>query len=301
MADSAPTSPKLGYYLGCPGWGSADGSGVIYPPKAPRTTWLSWYSRSFNSVEGNSSFYSLPTREVFARWAGETVDGFQFCLKIPREISHDARLVGCESLTTALLDRLQLLKDANRLGPSFLQLAPTFSIQEFRALVNYIESWPTELPLAVEVRHADYFDDGQHERALDDLLTKHRVDRCLFDSRCLFCAPASTESERISQGRKPKSPHRVTVTGSRPMLRFVGRDQIDLADPWIAEWAPIVASWLDQGLTPYVFMHAPNDAFAPILARRFHAALRAVRPQTPELPVPDFGPPGDSSRQRRLF
>jgi uncharacterized protein YecE (DUF72 family) len=301
MTDSAHTSPRLGYYLGCPVWGSADWTNVIYPAKAPRNAWLNWYSRSLNTVEGNSSFYSLPTREVMERWAAETADGFQFCLKVPREISHDARLVGCESATAALLDRLQLLKDSNRLGPSFLQLAPTFDSREFRALTRFVELWPAELPLAVEVRHADYFDDGRNEHALDELLSSRDVDRCLFDSRCLFSAPPITESERVSQRRKPRSPHRLTVTGSRPMLRFVGRDQVELADPWIVEWAPIVAGWLDQGLTPYVFTHAPNDAFGPQFARRFHEALRVVRPQTPQLHIPDFTPPTKNSRQRTLF
>lgn len=301
MPDSVQQSPNLGYYLGCPVWGSADWANVIYPPKTSRATWLNWYSRSFNIVEGNSAFYALPNREVIARWINETGEGFQYCIKVPREISHDARLVGCESATAALLDRLQLLQDGGRLGPSFLQIAPTFNVREFRSLTRFIETWPKEIPLAVEVRHADYFDNGKNERALDDLLTSHSVDRCLFDSRCLFSAPPSTDSEQVSQQRKPKSPHRITVTGKRPMLRFVGRDQIELADPWINEWAPIVAQWLDQGLTPYIFTHAPNDAFAPMLARRFHAALRRLRPNMPELLLPDFTPPEKSSRQRKLF
>lgn len=300
--NAAPvTSPSLGYFLGCPVFASADWGGLVYPAKAPRASWLSWYSRSFNTVEGNSSFYSLPTREVIERWASETAEGFQFCLKVPRDISHDARLVNCERLTDELIDRLCLLKDRNRLGPSFLQLAPNFSAREFAALVKFVAAWPKELPLSVEVRHSDYFDDGRHERNLDELLVLHGVDRCLFDSRCLYSAPASTQSELVSQGRKPNSPHRLTVTGKRPMLRFVGRDQVELADSWIANWAPVVAEWIDQGLTPYVFTHAPNDAFGPAFARRFHAALRQIRPATPELSIPDFTPPVKDSRQRRLF
>lgn len=301
MVPSPVASPSLGYFLGCPVFASADWGGLVYPAKSPRANWLSWYSRSFNTVEGNSSFYSLPTREVIERWASETAEGFQFCLKVPRDISHDARLVNCERLTDELIDRLWLLKERNRLGPSFLQLAPNFSAREFTALLKFVAAWPKELPLSVEVRHPDYFDDSRHERNLDELLTSHGVDRCLFDSRCLFSAPSSTQSELVSQGRKPKSPHRLTVTGKRPMLRFVGRDQVDLADPWIAQWAPIVAGWIDQGLTPYVFTHAPNDAFGPSFARRFHAALRVLLPTTPELLIPDFTPPEKSSRQRKLF
>lgn len=296
-----PASPQLGYYLGCPVWASPEWGGVIYPPSAKRGTWLSWYSKAFNSVEGNSAFYSLPSRELIARWCDETAEGFQFCFKVPREISHDARLENCEQATMALLDRLQLLQERHRLGPTFLQLPPTFSFAEFDALVDFIDRWPEEFPLAVEVRHADYFDAGRREAILDELLRGRDIDRCLFDTRCLFSAPPTTTTELTSQQRKPKSPHRTTVTGSRPMLRIVGRDRPEEADPWLAEWTPIIAQWLDEGLTPYIFMHAPNDAFAPPLAWRFHEMLRALRPKTPELPPPDLAPPEPPSRQQMLF
>ena len=58
------------------------------------------------------------------------------------------------------------------------------------------------------------------------------------------------------------------------MLRLVGRDGVEPAMPWVTEWAPIVAGWIAEGLTPYVYAHAPNDLYAPQLARAFHDELR---------------------------
>ena len=170
------------------------------------------------------------------------------------------------------------------------------------ALARFLNAWPSDLPISVEARHSDYFDEGECERRFDQLLTSHGMDRCLFDSRALFSAPPTDESERESQRRKPRSPFRTTVTGSRPMVRFVGRNDLSVITPWVDEWASIVASWIDRGLKPIVFTHAPDDAFAPQFGRLFD---RAIREKTPELPgLPPW--PGEVERasrktQRSLF
>lgn len=86
------SAPRLPLMLGCPVWGCADWGGQVYPLKTPRSQWLHWYSRTFNTVEGNSTFYALPSVETTRRWASETANGFRFMLKFPRVISHDSEL-----------------------------------------------------------------------------------------------------------------------------------------------------------------------------------------------------------------
>ena len=81
------------------------------------------------------------------------------------------------------------------------------------------------------------------------------------------------------------------------MVRFVGRDEPAEAEAFLSEWAPRLASWLDEGRTPYFFTHAPNDLVAPELARRLHEALRSLRPSIP--PLPDA--PTPRARQQELF
>ncbi len=54
-------SPSLPMFIGCPVW-NCDGWGdVVFPAGTKRAAWLSWYTRMFNCVEGNSSFYAIPT------------------------------------------------------------------------------------------------------------------------------------------------------------------------------------------------------------------------------------------------
>ena len=86
------------------------------------------------------------------------------------------------------------------------------------------------------------------------------------------------------------------------MLRFVGRNDLEISRPWLSEWVPVVAGWLTEGRTPYVFMHSPNDLFAPSLARLFHQELSKLIPDLPLLPVwPGEIAAQNQFQQRELF
>jgi uncharacterized protein YecE (DUF72 family) len=276
-------SPRLPYSLGCPVWACPQWKGSLYTADAARGDWLGQYSSVFQTVEGNSTFYSLPSLETVKRWAGEARPGLAFALKFPRLITHERRLRDAAAETRAFLAVLSVLRDAGRLGPSFLQLPPNFDAREFPALEGYLRQLPRGFPYAVEVRHRDYFDQRRHEPALDDLLRSHAIDRVLFDSRALYSAPPSDDAEHVSQTRKPRSPLRFTVTGSRPFLRIVGRNDVTSVRPWLAEWSAQVAGWIDEGLHPFVFTHTPDDQFAPQMAELFHEELHRRRERLPLL------------------
>lgn len=288
-------------YVGCPVWASAAWVGKLFTADAPRRDWLRQYSSAFNTVEGNSTFYALPTAAAVRRWAETARPGFRFVLKFPRVISHEKQLVDAEAETEAFLDVLQVLRAAERLGPTFLQLPPTFGAGQFPVLADYLRDLPRAWPWAVEVRHPDYFDGGPHEQALDQRLQALGIDRVLFDSRPLFAAPPSDAAEEEAQRRKPRPPLRRTVTGRRPLLRLIGRNDVAQVQPWCAEWAAVVAEWLAQGRTPYVFTHTPDDRFAPDLARLFHQELVRRVPDLPPLPAWPAEVAARAPQQRRLF
>lgn len=295
---SATETQQQPWFLGCPVWASPQWVGSLYA-SSDRRKWLRDYSAVFNTVEGNSTFYGLPAADVIQRWGESTADGFRFALKFPREISHDCELVQAQGQTAEFLQVLDQLDRLDRLGPSFLQLSPRFSGRNFIALASYLKRLPKEFPYALEVRHADYYTQPL-EKELDDLLAEFGIDRVLFDSRPLFSKEPSDEYEQQSQARKPLLPHRVTVTSGRPMLRLVGRNDVSESLPWIREWAPVIAGWIAEGLTPFVFTHSPNDAHAPEFAERLHEEVR----QHTELVPPLQAWPGrtaGSPRQQSLF
>ena len=289
------------YQLGCPIWACEHWRGGLYGRKASREQWLGQYADVFDAVEGNGTFYGLPRPDTVRRWADSVPSGFAFCLKVPRVITHDGRLRGHAAQKRAFLDLLAILADAGVLGPTLMQLGPGFDRTDFDALQQSLRRWPNDFPLAVEVRHRDWYDEGPVEASLDDLLRESDHDRVLFDSRALYATPPQTPCETVSQTRKPRTPIRRTVTGRRPMVRFIGRDDVAAVDPWIDEWVRVVAGWIDAGLRPIVFTHSPDDRFAPDFARRFHRRLVEVRANTPPLPKFRGESEPKAARQPKLF
>ena len=256
-------------------------------PKGTRPSeFLSEYSRTFNTVEGNSFFYALPKIDVVERWVAQAADGFEFCFKVTRDLSHSGSLTGKGAVYDHLLHCLDCVARAGKLGPTFLQLHASFSPKRLTELESFCSQWPNRFPLAVEVRHPDFFTIASSEQALNQLLESHDVDRVIFDSRALFHAPPSDPAEERSQGRKPKLPVRWKTTGQRPMIRFVGRNKIESVLRWQEEVAEKVAMWISEGKHPYVFIHTPDDTLAPYSCRQFHRLLQKQIPSLPDLVFP---------------
>lgn len=294
--DSTPTNAKC--FVGCPVWACDGWVGSLYS-SSKRRTWLSEYSEVFSTVEGNSTFYAMPTIATVKRWADETRPGFRFALKFPRVISHDCRLQHAQEETRLFIEALEVLQQCDRLGPSFLQLPPSFSGKQFTVLESYLRQLPRELPFAVEVRHLDFFQHSPHDDRLNELLFELGMDRVIFDSRALYSNAPSDEYEEASQSRKPDLPVRPVAIGNRPLVRFVGRNSVDETQPWIEEWTPVIAEWIDRGKTPYVFTHSPDDLYAPQFAARFIRELRNLSPQVAALP--ERWPGQNIRRQQKLF
>ena len=86
---SAGDQPR--FYLGCAVWAHPSWSGVLFPRNARSTDYLRLYSRRLTTVEGNTTFYAIPSAETVRRWAEETPPSFRFCFKLPRDVSHQDR------------------------------------------------------------------------------------------------------------------------------------------------------------------------------------------------------------------
>ena len=257
------------YFLGCPIWGNRAWVGELFAPEAKQTDFLRQYASVFNTVEGNTTFYGLPTAKTAARWLADTSKGFRFALKFPRAISHGKRLRNAEPETAAFMDLLATLQD--RIGPSFLQLPPSFGPMDLPALDEYLVALPAAFHYAVEIRHGLFF--AQAEDELNAVLKSHRANRVVFDTRGLHSASTDDRAGREAQRKKPKVPVRFVATGRFPFVRYVGHPEVRENLPLLAEWAPVVAGWIREGRTPFVFFHAPDDFYAPQLARHFHRLL----------------------------
>ena len=109
-----PLWDRWSYRIGCPVWGCRNWSNDIYPNGTPPDDYLAWYSMAFPTVEGNSTFYGVPSKSTFEKWRDSSTELFRFCFKFPRKISHDLQLVHCDVELAEWLDRLSVLQQANR-------------------------------------------------------------------------------------------------------------------------------------------------------------------------------------------
>lgn len=148
------------YRVGCTGWGYDDWRGPFYPARTPPGEYLARYGRVFDLVEVDSSFYRTPSAEMTERWSRDTPPGFVFTMKLPGELTHEARLRGVEEPLYRFLEATEPLRRARKLGPFVLQLPPSFTRSEgAEPLEAFLEQWPRGERLAVELRHGSWWTD----------------------------------------------------------------------------------------------------------------------------------------------
>lgn len=271
----------LPYFLGCPSWSEPAWRGSLYPEGSSSAHFLALYAGLFNAVEGNTTFYADPSAASVARWAQQMPAHFRFCAKLPRRISHAGDLR--EQLDPAQAFRKLLAPLGARVTPYWLQLPASFGPQRLPELIGFIEPWSAG-ELAVEVRHPAFFARDEEERRLNRLLHERGIERICLDSRALFSCTSRDAAVLHAQAKKPRLPPRPTAFSQAPQLRFIGHPELPANDPFMRPWLDKVAAWIEEGRTPYVFLHTADNRLAPQLAQRFHGQLMARLPGLPALP-----------------
>jgi uncharacterized protein YecE (DUF72 family) len=146
------------------------------------------------------------------------------------------------------------------LGACFIQLPPHFSPQNTPVLERFLMKWPTHLPLAVEVRHPDFFNSQLGERYFD-LLTSFKAIAVITDVA----------------GRRDVCHGRLTTSST--MIRFVGNGLHPTDYQRIDQWMDKCRIWLDEGLhTVWFFTHEPDNLLAPDLAEYTVSKIRSMFP-----------------------
>jgi len=271
-----------GYYLGCPGWGMKTWIGRLFPPGTRSNDFLARYAEVFNTVEGNTTFYALPSPDTVARWNEQTPPHFRFCFKFPREITHDhlLDLSHAGDHVAAFFERIEPLGD--KVGTLFLQLPPRFDAGQLARLRVFLAGLPRGHHYALEVRAPEFFVPGPAEAELLALLREHAIDLVILDTRGIHASKSLEHAE--TRARKPNLPVIMRATASHPFVRCVPHEDFAQSRAIAEAWATQVAGWVAEGKTPYVFLHAPDDTFAPENAYAFHAMLRA-RAEVGDLPA----------------
>jgi uncharacterized protein YecE (DUF72 family) len=129
---------------------------VFYPPGARQEEFLPFYSRVFDTVELDSTFYKPPEPTIARSWARHTPPGFRFAAKVPRSVTHDAHLRGANPEMSELARALEPLGE--KLGPILVQMPPDFlnDRDNAEALSRFFDQAPQGLHYAVEFRDVSW-------------------------------------------------------------------------------------------------------------------------------------------------
>jgi len=266
------TSKPLTIYVGCAKWNKTDLKNFY--PRGTKDE-LTYYSTQFNSIELNATFYNMPGRQQVITWKEKTPENFRFFPKITQSISHMRRLNDVQALTTEYCDNISNFED--RLGMVFLQLHDNFKYKNYDRLVSFIESFPKAIPLAVELRNTEWFNDKAISDEVYALFEKHNISNILVDTA----------------GRRDLLHMRLTTP--KAFIRYVGANNPQSDRERLDDWVNRLKVWVDQGIRDvYFFVHQNIEMESPLLSAYFIEKLNKQFGLTLQIPKL-LGPNGDSS------
>lgn len=185
-SDDSSTHPDPRVFIGTSGYNYNDWKDVFYSKSLRPDDQLLYYSRFFNALELNFSFYQMPESYRLQRFADPSLGGMAISMKAYRGITH-------QPLDTAVLnlflERIRVLEDSGVLKTVLFQFP--FAFQES------IDAWKTLDLIAggdhrwvpvVEFRHDTWFTDANMQRFRDmgiavcatDMPTLRRLPGCRF-------------------------------------------------------------------------------------------------------------------------
>lgn len=167
--------------IGCAGWSIPRDEKPYFPGSGSH---LERYAGCFSGVEINSSFYRPHRVSTYVRWAASVPAGFRFSVKIPKAITHTARLKDCSGLLAGFLAEASGL--GGKLGCLLVQLPPGLAFDPETAL-GFVQELraSTGIDIAFEPRHETWF-----EPSVGTLLERFRIARVAADPALV---PAAAE------------------------------------------------------------------------------------------------------------
>jgi uncharacterized protein YecE (DUF72 family) len=141
--------------IGCSGWNYRHWRGSVYPETVAARDWLVHYATLFDTVELNTTFYRLPSREAVARWVARTPARFVFATKASRYLTHIRRLRDLDDGVARFYEHIAPLAESPKLGPILWQLPERFPRDDDR-LGRALDRLPRGRH-AFEFRHPSWF------------------------------------------------------------------------------------------------------------------------------------------------
>ncbi len=230
-------------FIGCSAWNMDEWVGSVFPEKTKKKDYLAEYMKRFNCVELNSTFYNVKKANMQS-WAEQAKDNhFKFCPKFNRRISHIKRLKEDIFEFTDYFAEM-CLNFGDNLGMTFLQMPENFGPKWFERLRDFLENLPKELPVAVELRHPEWF----QGEAFDE--TFHLLNEL---GKTAVITDTALKRDIIHQ----------RLTEGKVFVRFAGYEDHPTNETRLMEWSKRLKNWSDRGVSEvYFFCKHEDETFS---------------------------------------
>lgn len=250
--------------IGCAKWNKTDLKGFY--PKGTKDE-LTYYATQFNSIELNATFYSLPSSEQVLTWKEKTPADFKFFPKITNTVSHFRRLLNIDDVVTQFATAV--LNFDEKLGMVFLQLHDNFKPKDYERLEQFVNKWPKEVPLAIELRNTEWFTDEEILDKTCQLFEENNITNIIVDTA----------------GRRDMLHMRLTTPNA--FIRYVGANAESDYER-LNDWLNHLTTWKKEGLQNlYFFVHQNIEKASPLLSAYFIENLN--KQWKIDLPIPKMG------------
>ncbi|MFP3984912.1 MAG: DUF72 domain-containing protein [Candidatus Bathyarchaeia archaeon] len=142
--------------LGTSGWSYKEWEDIFY--KKGEKHKLRAYSRIFQTVEIDSTFYRYPSKGTVMGWSRYSPSNFVFTAKIPRVITHEKKLglkEDVEADLNAFLNVMERLQLDGKLGCLLIQLPPSYDYNP-ESLEDFFKMLSPKFRFAVEFRNLSW-------------------------------------------------------------------------------------------------------------------------------------------------
>lgn len=241
-------------HIGTSGWSYKHWIGRFYPEKSSPEQQFEFYTKHFDTVEINNSFYRLPPRSVFENWYEHSPKNFLFVVKANRFITHSLKLTRLQEPLARMFGSIDALKEKS--GPILFQLPPKWKVNVDR-FHEFLKALPKGHQYVFEFRNETWY----HEEIYQLLRAYH----------CGFC---------IYELAEHQSP--VEVTTDFVYLRLHGPNQFkyqgSYSDAVLKKWAKQCIAWQKERKDVYVYFDNDQNAYAAFNAltmKNFVAKLKA--------------------------
>lgn len=161
-------------YLGTSGWSYDHWIGNFYPKDLKKGEWLKFYSKKFNTVEVNASFYRLPFKNMVKGWKDKTPEDFLLTFKGSNLITHKKKLKDVDEYLDKFYSRFDMVDDKK--GVILWQLPPSLK-RDDNLLEEFLNSLESSFDQVIEFRHKTWFNQDIY-----DLLEKYDIGFCILSS-----------------------------------------------------------------------------------------------------------------------